>query len=143
MATTHSPPPENVFISALIKIKRDAVRDALAPIITQVESSTLLTWTEDINTITSRYKALSGPLKSTWSTYGNGSKTWTVALSKILRDFRYRDLLRALGFNPLKITKTTLIETHEITQVIWEDNSTQQRLIGFVKTTAIAQKHSH
>jgi len=99
----------------------------------------LLTWVKDLHEVVSPTENLKRALDAGWDTYRSDSKDWQETFYTKLKATNYKEVVEALGFDPSKLTKEQIVRVFTFTQLISEDEKTQDIILEFIKEYIGAQ----
>lgn len=77
--------------------------------------------------------------EAAWKTYNGEDDNWFVAFHQHFTQAEHEAMVKALGFDPSKITKDTFVQAYEIASHIYEDEKTRDALKDFAVEYAKAQ----
>ena len=104
------------------------------------EGISFLTWVKDVVEVASGSLKLIRQVKAHWNTPYEGSVfEWLEKADQTYREGEYKELVEALGFDPLKVNVEDFKQAWELALIIWDDEKCQSLLVQFTKDYYKAQ----
>ncbi|MGI9283063.1 MAG: hypothetical protein ACR2PX_25990 [Endozoicomonas sp.] len=99
-----------------------------------------LIWVKDVVEVASGGLKLIRQVKAHWNTPYEGSVfEWLEKADQTYREGEYKELVEALGFDPLKVNVEDFKQAWELALIIWDDEKCQSLLVQFTKDYYKAQ----
>ena len=99
----------------------------------------MLTWVKDVYDVVSIQERFTRMARAAWAAYDDDPGQWAEKFAEQMIAREHQEMVEALGFDPMQISREMLVEAYEVANLIWEDQQTQRLVVDFARDYAAAQ----